>query len=175
MLPTTPLQQMQTMQMNVAETTPAFQEHIDGSLEQHVGPGKSNSTLHFHLLVPSQKCHPLVTPIYTFMFQYDQEVLKLLFSIVNRVVFAPRAYSHLRASPLALALSIRQDARSVTAAWRFSVGTVGRRRSDPNTPCSNSIYIYIYTVYAFTSPHSTGFREDCIDLFFACDSRWYLG
>ena len=50
------------MQMNVAETTPAFQEHIDGILEQHIGPGKSNATLHFHLLVYSQKCHPLVIP-----------------------------------------------------------------------------------------------------------------
>ena len=44
------------------ETTPAFQEHIDGILEQHIGPGKSNATLHFHLLVYSQKCHPLVIP-----------------------------------------------------------------------------------------------------------------
>ena len=62
LFPTTPLQQMQEMQMNVAETTPAFQEHIDGILEQHIGPGKSNATLHFHLLVYSQKCHPLVIP-----------------------------------------------------------------------------------------------------------------
>ena len=44
------------------ETTPAFQEHIDGILDQHIGPGKSNATLHFHLLVYSQKCHPLVIP-----------------------------------------------------------------------------------------------------------------
>ena len=50
--------------MNVAETTPAFQEHIDGILEQHIGPGKNNATLHFHLLIKQPKMQSTRDPLY---------------------------------------------------------------------------------------------------------------
>ena len=39
------------MQKNIAETDPAFQQQIDGSLELLLGLGRSKPTLHFHLLV----------------------------------------------------------------------------------------------------------------------------